>query len=136
MYRFTLLLSFTFASFCVNAYAQIYTPPKNIQLKLYNNDPNQIHVNIKPDNNNDNNENTLYYNVSYYSLNKGIGTESWFDNAAVGITCNSNHLKGSNSCDKALSSDAATIWRNDLDASLQDFLEFDFQKYQFFNFNI
>ena len=99
MYRFTLLLSFTFASFCVNAYAQIYTPPKNIQLKLYNNDPNQIHVNIKPDNNNDNNENTLYYNVSYYSLNKGIGTESWFDNAAVGITCNSNHLKGSNSCD-------------------------------------
>ena len=81
MYRFTLLLSFTFASFCVNAYAQIYTPPKNIQLKLYNNDPNQIHVNIKPDKNNDNSENVLYYNVSYYSLNKGLGTESWFDNA-------------------------------------------------------
>ena len=109
-----------------SAIAKLY-PPKRIELAVFQDPANQISLRISPDERNDAATASLFYNVSYYSLNRGIGAEAWFDNAVAGITCTSNHLRRKNDCSKALSAQASEVWRNDIEAP-SDYLEFDFQK--------
>ena len=66
--------------------AKLY-PPKRIELAVFQDPANQISLRISPDERNDAATASLFYNVSYYSLNRGIGAEAWFDNAVAGITC-------------------------------------------------
>ena len=54
---------------------------------MFQDPANQISLRISPDERNDAATASLFYNVSYYSLNRGIGAEAWFDNAVAGITC-------------------------------------------------
>ena len=109
-----------------SAIAKLY-PPKRIELAVSRDQANQISLRISADERNGAATASLYYNVSYYSLNQGIGAEAWFDNAGAGIACTSNHLRISTDCSKALSAQASEVWRNDIEAP-SDYLEFDFQK--------
>ena len=92
---------------------------------MFQDPANQISLRISPDERNDAATASLFYNVSYYSLNRGIGAEAWFDNAVAGIIRPKTIFEESD-CSKALSAQASVVGETTEVPS--DYLEFDFQK--------